>query len=136
MTSSPYSGRSILIYLDTHVVVWLYAGLTERFSDAVHELVNDHDLLISPIVRLELQYLYEIKRVSVEPQPLLTDLSQRIGLSICPKPFDAIMVHATRVPWTRDPFDRILVAHASLDGSILISKDHTILNHYPQARWS
>lgn len=125
-----------MIYLDTHVVVWLYAGLTEQFSDAIQELVNDHDLLISPIVRLELQYLYEIKRVSVEPQPLLTDLSQRIGLSVCPKPFDAIIVHATRVTWTRDPFDRILVAHASLDDSILVSKDHTILNHYPQARWS
>ena len=125
-----------MIYLDTHVVVWLYAGLTEQFSDAIQELVNDHDLLISPIVRLELQYLYDIKRVSVEPQPLLTDLSQRIGLSVCPKPFDAIIVHATRVTWTRDPFDRILVAHASLDDSILVSKDHTILNHYPQARWS
>lgn len=136
MTSSPCSGGSILIYLDTHVVVWLYAGLTEQFSDAIQELVNDHDLLISPIVRLELQYLYDIKRVSVEPQPLLTDLSQRIGLSVCPKPFDAIIVHATRVTWTRDPFDRILVAHASLDDSILVSKDHTILNHYPQARWS
>jgi PIN domain nuclease of toxin-antitoxin system len=87
-------------------------------------------------VRLELQYLYEIKRVSVEAQPLLADLSQRIGLTLCPKPFNAIMVHATQITWTRDPFDRILVAHASVNNNLLVSKDQTILDHYPHTRWS
>lgn len=135
MTSSLCSGRSILIYLDTHVVVWLYAGLTERFSDAIQEIINEHDLLVSPIVRLELQYLYEIKRVSVEAEAMLTDLAQRLGLTVCPKPFDLIMMHAILVTWTSDPFDRILVAHASVNNNILVSKDQTILNHYPHTRW-
>jgi PIN domain nuclease of toxin-antitoxin system len=124
-----------LIYLDTHVVVWLYAGLTERFSDAIQKLLNEHDLLISPIVRLELQYLYEIKRVAVEAEAILSDLSHRLGLTVCPKLFDTIMVHATQVTWTRDPFDRILVAHASVNDNILVSKDQTILNHYTYTRW-
>ena len=135
MTSSPCSGRSSLIYLDTHVVVWLYAGLTERFSDAIQKLMNEHELLISPIVRLELQYLYEINRVTVEAEAILADLSQRLGLAICPKPFDTIMVHATQVTWTRDPFDRILVAHASIDDNVLVSKDQLILTHYTYTRW-
>ncbi len=30
-----------MIYLDTHVVVWLYAGLVEKFSQAVMELMNE-----------------------------------------------------------------------------------------------
>jgi PIN domain nuclease of toxin-antitoxin system len=124
-----------LIYLDTHVVVWLYAGLIERFSDAIQEIINEHDLLISPIVRLELQHLYEIKRVSVEAEAILTDLAQRLGLTVCPKPFDLIMKHAILVTWTRDPFDRILVAHASVNKNILVSKDQTILNHYLHTRW-
>lgn len=124
-----------MIYLDTHVVVWLYAGLVARFSSAIQTLLNEHDLLISPIVRLELQYLYEIKRVSVEAEPLLADLSQRIGLTVCAKPFDAVIVGATRLTWTRDPFDRILVAHANLNQNVLVSKDQTILTHYTHARW-
>ena len=124
-----------MIYLDTHVVVWLYAGFTERFSDAVQKLMNEHDLLVSPIVRLELQYLYEIKRVSVEAEVILADLSQRLGLVICPKSFDTIMVHATPITWTRDPFDRILVAHASIHDNILVSKDQLILTHYTYTRW-
>jgi len=124
-----------LIYLDTHVVVWLYAGLIERFSEAMQKLLNEHDLLISPIVRLELQYLYEVKRVTVEAEAMLADLSQRLGLTVCPKPFDPIIVHATQIRWTRDPFDRILVAHASLNNNLLVSKDQMILTHYTHTRW-
>lgn len=124
-----------MIYLDTHVVVWLYAGLVERFSNTIQTMLNEHGLLISPIVRLELQYLYEIKRVSVEAESILTDLSQRIDLAVCTKPFDAIIVRSTQLAWTRDPFDRILVAHANLNNDVLVSKDQTILAHYPHARW-
>lgn len=124
-----------MIYLDTHVVVWLYAGLTERFSEATQKLLNQEDLLISPMVQLELQYLYEINRVTVNAQSVITDLNQRIGLTICAKPFSAIIVQATQVTWTRDPFDRIIVAHANLDNNTLISKDQTILTHYPLAHW-
>ena len=124
-----------MIYLDTHVVIWLYAGLVERFSSPIQEMLNAHDLLVSPIVRLELQYLYEINRVSVEADVILNDLSQRLGLTICPKPFDAVMARATKLAWTRDPFDRILAAHASLDDSLLISKDQMIRTHYANARW-
>ena len=37
--------------------------------------------------------------------------------------------------WTRDPFDRVIVANAALNGNILISKDQNILEHYIHARW-
>ena len=46
------------IYLDTHVVVWLYAGETSKLSQAAEELINTNDLLISPIVLLEMNYLF------------------------------------------------------------------------------
>ncbi len=55
-----------MVYLDTHVVVWLYAGLTERLSRQARTLINEQDLLISPTGRLELHYLYESDRVTVD----------------------------------------------------------------------
>lgn len=124
-----------MIYLDTHVVVWLYAGFTERFSDSIQTLLNEQELLISPVVRLELQYLHEIQRITVNADAVLADLAQRLGLTVCPKPFDIIISQAILIPWTRDPFDRVLVAHASVDNNILISKDQTIREHYALARW-
>ena len=34
-----------MIYLDTHVIVWLYAGLVESFTQPVRELMNALDIL-------------------------------------------------------------------------------------------
>lgn len=124
-----------MIYLDTHIVVWLYAGQIEKFSRQVRDLINDNEIYISPIVRLELQYLYEIQRLTVEANAILSDLSSRIGLKVCDKPFNTIISQALVSAWTRDPFDRIIVANADLHHNILISKDRTILKYYSHARW-
>ena len=45
-----------MIYLDTHVAVWLYAGTVKKMGQQVKDLINAHDVVISPAVRLELQY--------------------------------------------------------------------------------
>lgn len=124
-----------MIYLDTHVVVWLYAGLTDKFNEPARRLINNQDLYISPIVRLELQYLVEIQRITVDADAIVTDLTARIGLQLCPKPFNLIVSKALAYPWTRDPFDRLIVANAALHDNLLVSKDQTILENYPLARW-
>jgi PIN domain nuclease of toxin-antitoxin system len=124
-----------LIYLDTHVVVWLYAGLVDKFNPHVRDLINEHDIVITPVVRLELQFLHEIQRVSVDSNTILAQLENRIGLTISDKDFNTVISRALEISWTRDPFDRIVVANASLDDSILISKDQTIRDNYPSAMW-
>ncbi len=124
-----------MIYLDTHVVVWLYAGYVHKFSQLAKELINEHEIYISPIVRLELRYLYEISRVTKDANAIVTDLSNRIGLKVCDKNFEAIVNQALILSWARDPFDRIIAANASLNDNILITKDQNMLAHYPHARW-
>ena len=124
-----------MIYLDTHIVVWLYSGLTEKFTALPRSLLNDHDLYISPIVRLELQYLYEIERVSVPADTIILDLGDRLGLRICEKDFNQVVGYALGLSWTRDPFDRLIVAEAAISENILLTKDIKILKHYAQAQW-
>ena len=124
-----------MIYLDTHAVVWLYAGLADKFNAPVRVLMNEQDIAISPIVRLELQFLHEIQRVAEDADMIVADLANRIGLAIGNMDFNAIISQALEISWTRDPFDRIIVANASLDNSILVSKDQNILSHYPFAKW-
>ena len=124
-----------MIYLDTHVVVWLYAGRVERLSEQARELINENQLCLSAVVRLELQYLYEIQRVTVEANEVLLDLSDRIGLKICDKSLNTIIGGALKLSWTRDPFDRMIVANAALDNHILVTKDQNILGNYENARW-
>ena len=124
-----------MIYLDTHVVVWLYAGDKSKLSKDGMMLINDNELLISPIIQLELQYLLEIKRITKSANTILKDLSKRIGLKTCQKPFEKVVKESIKQHWTRDPFDRIIVAHAVLDKTLLLTKDKTILAHYKNACW-
>ncbi|MEC4816531.1 MAG: PIN domain-containing protein [Scytonema sp. PMC 1069.18] len=124
-----------MIYLDTHVVAWLYSGLTDKLSTLAKSLINDNEIYISAIVRLELQYLYEIKRITDEPDAIIADLSEQIGLKICNKNFNDIISITLTMNWTRDPFDRIITANAQINNNILLSKDQNILNNYIYAKW-
>jgi PIN domain nuclease of toxin-antitoxin system len=40
-----------------------------------------------------------------------------------------------QITWTRDVFDRLIVANAMVNENILLSKDHKILENYTNARW-
>lgn len=124
-----------MIYLDTHLAAWLYFGEFDRISSKARELIEDQDLYVSPIVQLELQYLLEINKIKVEPVKIIKTLEENIGLKICLKKFDVIIQESLKYQWTRDPFDRIITANAAVNGSILVTKDKTILKHYKQAVW-
>jgi PIN domain nuclease of toxin-antitoxin system len=124
-----------MIYLDTHVVVWLYAGRTDLIPDSVKDLIDGDDLLISPIVSLELQYLYEAEKTAEPAAPIIQALGREIGLRRCDLPLADIVDAALEETWTRDPFDRIVVAQARLRGSPLLTKDPDIQEHYEGATW-
>jgi PIN domain nuclease of toxin-antitoxin system len=123
------------IFLDTHVVIWAYAGETERFPTGVCDRIEQNDLIISPIVLLEMQYLREIGRLMVDPGIIFESLASSIGLRISDLSFMRVIAEAMVQTWTRDPFDRIITATASVANAGLITKDQGILANYPQAFW-
>lgn len=127
-----------MIYLDTHVVVWLYEKRLSIFPQAVIELIEQQaNRRISPMVELELQYLYEIHKISVQPNIILEELYKTIDLHVCHIPsFSAVSKEALALSWTREPMDRMIVAHASLMQQSLITKDQTIHQHFPLAVWN
>ena len=124
-----------MIYLDTHVAAWLYAGELDRIPSSARILIEKHDLLISPMVILELEYLYEIKRMSAKAALIIESLEASIGLRVCKLPFHQLVMEAVMQNWTRDPFDRIIVASSLCAKSQLLTKDAAILNHCSNAVW-
>ena len=122
-----------MIYIDTHIAVWLYAGQVEKLSEIAKEFLNENEIYISAVVRLELQYLSEIERITDGANEIVSDLSNRIGLKICDKSFNSIINYSMDLVWTRDPFDRIIVANAALNNDPLVTKDRKILDHYEKA---
>jgi PIN domain nuclease of toxin-antitoxin system len=124
-----------LTHLDTHVVAWLFAGRADLLSARARTEIEGGDLVISPVVVLELQSLWETKRTTEPASVVVDDLASRIGLGLSQAPFPAVARKAVDLAWTRDPFDRLLVAQAALDGARLVTKDRVIRNHYAASVW-
>ena len=124
-----------MIYLDTHAVVALYSGETKKLSDRGRRLLDEKQILISPMVILELEFLREIKRIEVQALDIVNALVEEIGLRICPLPFPKVISQSLTENWTRDPFDRLIVAHARAGKGPLLTKDGQMQDNYPQAFW-
>jgi PIN domain nuclease of toxin-antitoxin system len=124
-----------LIYLDTHVLAWLYAARVDLLSQRASELIESSELLISPMVLMELEYLHEIDRLRVGSHAVLGSLHAQIGVRVCDLEFPKVVRAALQQRWTRDPFDRLLVGQASLGEHLLLTRDESIHRHYPHATW-
>jgi PIN domain nuclease of toxin-antitoxin system len=123
-------------HLDTQVVVWLASGEVEKLSAAAADAIRKSEPAISPMVLLELQYLYEIKRILKEPLAILNDIDTQIGIKVRDASFAAVLHTALFETWTHDPFDRVIVAHARTDGHApLVTSDLKIRENYPRAVW-
>lgn len=124
-----------MIHLDTHVVVWLYDGRTDLIPQGTYRLLEKSEVGISPAVVLELEYLFETRRVTEHSHAYVSDLSSRIGLVVLSDSFEGVAWQAVRETWTRDPFDRLIVAQASMRQVKLVTKDKLIRKNYPHAIW-
>jgi len=125
-----------MIYLDTHVLIWLFTDRGQGLSTVARQLIEkNHSIFISPMVMLELDFLKEIHRITLGSQPVFEYLNDKIGLSLCEKPFSSVVHKAAEQSWTRDPFDRIITSQAALDQNILVTKDETIRKNYHHAIW-
>jgi PIN domain nuclease of toxin-antitoxin system len=124
-----------MIYLDTHVVAWLYQGQLDLIPAEAHTALEIEDLLISPMVALELQLLNERGRFKPAVAEVLTALAFEIGLVECDLAFGLVAARARHERWTRDPFDRLIVAQAQVRSAPLLTCDRRIREHYPRAFW-
>lgn len=124
-----------MIFLDTHVAVWLYTGDLGLIPEAVQRELDEHPLVISPMVTLELQYLHEVGRITVGGTEIVSELSSSIGLTADDLSLGEVVGVALSADWTRDPFDRLIVAHADLRRAALATKDAAILAQYGRAFW-
>ena len=122
-------------YVDTHVIVWLYSGQLARLSTNARTAIDESDLLVSPAVLLELEYLKEIGRIQPHAGRIVDTLSRQLGLTVCDLPFVEVVEAALGEKWVRDPFDRLIVGHAKATGAPLITKDEAIRVHYRHAVW-
>jgi PIN domain nuclease of toxin-antitoxin system len=126
---------SMMYFLDTNAVIFLYQGETEKFSEKGRNIIENNDLFVSPIVHLELQYLYEVGRLKKTSSDICQALYREIGLQSVSLPINVLVASAIEESWTRDPFDRLITSHAKVEKAHLLTRDQTILKNYSKAIW-
>lgn len=124
-----------IAHCDTHTVLWLYAGEIDRLGKKATEAIDGCHLMISPMVRLEMQFLNEIGRINEKPDRIVDVLATDFGIRVCDDPFESVIEAAEAIKWTRDPFDRIIVAQATLTRAPLVTKDEQMRKHYKLCVW-
>jgi PIN domain nuclease of toxin-antitoxin system len=101
----------------------------------VLEQVDKTDLLVSPVVLLEMRLLQEIGRLNIGPGEWLDLLRRDFGVTVCRLPLHRVVAESFGLPWTTDPFDRLIVAQAIAGKGELITKDQRIHRNFPGAVW-
>ncbi len=126
----------VTVYLDTHIAAWLAQGEHRRLTTIAKDAMNSATLRISPMALLELEYLYEVKRTIIPAVQIAAKLQAELGVEVCDFAYHKIVYAALGENWTRDAFDRTIVAHARANGSSpLITADRRIRENYPGAVW-
>lgn len=124
-----------MLFIDTHVAIWLYSGEYDRLKPVKFKLEHSN-LLVSPFVILELQYLFEIHRVDEPASAVVEALTHKIGVQILNRSALDLVRAALDLSWTRDPFDRMIVATAFLEKIPLLTADKVILANFSLASWN
>lgn len=120
---------------ETHIVVNLFVGDKERFPTRALAALDHSRLVYSPIVELEIQYLYEVGRIAVGADTILSYLTDRIALAPDDTPYLVVVRAAASLRWTRDPFDRLIVTGAIASKQPLLTRDRLIRDNYSEAYW-
>ena len=123
------------LLLDTNVAVWLLLGDRERVSDpAVAALEDEHnEIAISAASVWEIAIKRSLGKLEIEDRWART--LARLGF--VPLPVTAVHAEAVEsLPWHhRDPFDRLLVAQASVEGRTLVSADPRVAAYELDVLW-
>ena len=109
--------------LDTNALVWLAQG----HRRTKHLAGGNRTLAVSPASLLELKFLVEAGRVQIRGGGLET-IAQDDRWAVDEPPSAAWFQQAWALTWTRDPFDRLIVAHARLRGWRLATADTSLLD--------
>ena len=114
-----------MILLDTNALIWLH----ESHARSAGLLRAGLRLYSSPASVLELQVLCEAGRLRLRRGASVRDLVSDDRWAPDDPPSIDWFNAALGLGWTRDPFDRLLVAHARLRRWRLATGDASLLTH-------
>jgi PIN domain nuclease of toxin-antitoxin system len=124
----------VIFLLDTQLLLWA-AGVPERLPAAARRLLEDHDqaLAFSAVSLWEIVIKRSLKRrdFQIDPRALRRGLLDG-GYREIPIFSEHALAVERLPPLHKDPFDRLLIAQAEMEGATLLTSDEQVAQ-YPGA---
>ncbi len=117
------------VLLDTHVLLWILTR-SKRLKETSW-LSRFPRWLISPVTLLELKFLDECGKLQIDMINVTKKLAEDERFIVDDPSLEAVFKKAMDLSWTRDPFDRLLVAHSLVREVPLGTVDGHIKHHCP-----
>lgn len=119
---------AFVILLDTNALIWL-----DQRNPRVRKLSGAGRLYVSPATLLELRFLEETGRIRLR-QSTIEALAEDDRWMLDDPPAASWFVEAMSLGWTRDPFDRLIIAHARIRGWRLATGDQRLISRIGERR--
>ncbi len=122
--------------IDTHPLVWYLEGnqkLSTKAFNAIRQAEKNGLIYIPIIVLMEILYLNEKRKISLNFNNLLESINTSINYQIIP--FDYEILMATKLLSGLEMHDRIILATALLTKTPLITKDRQLTESGLEIIW-
>jgi PIN domain nuclease of toxin-antitoxin system len=114
--------------LDTHFLLWI---VTRARRLAEFAWIEEYlPWGVSPVSFLEIEFLHEIGKVEVRIDAFIEAAMSDSRFVVDELSMMTVIQQALRLDWTRDPFDRLLVAHSKARRKPLCTTDRLIRRHH------
>jgi PIN domain nuclease of toxin-antitoxin system len=119
----------VKLLLDTHVVLWAASEPSRLSATAAAAIVDPaNDVLVSVVTAWEIAIKQSIGKLTL-PEPAAVWVPQQLvalGFDVLGLDLDAALRVGALPFHHRDPFDRLLVAHAASTGCTIVTHDEMV----------
>ena len=126
------------LLLDTHAFLW-WDSEPDRLSATAFNACKDPSniLILSTVSVWEMQVKSQLGKLTLNlPLPEVIKGQQETNkLIILPMALEHVLALQDLPPHHKDPFDRLLVAQATVEEAVLVSHDSLLVNYPVQLLW-
>jgi PIN domain nuclease of toxin-antitoxin system len=123
--------------LDTHTFIWWHNN-TSHLSDTVLAICEDinNELFLSIVSIWEMQTKMQLDKLKSNTSLMdMITLQQANGIHILPLSIEHIMCLDTIEQHHNDSFDRLLIAQATVEDALILTKDNKFKPYNVQTVW-
>jgi PIN domain nuclease of toxin-antitoxin system len=129
----------VKLLVDTHIWLWMLTA-PERMNEAARNAIANpaNEVILSVASAWEVAIKHALGKLPLHAPPArLVEISvTMLGVNVLPIALDHALAAAALPQHHRDPFDRMLVAQAQLDGLTLVTADDVLRQYGGTLLWA